>query len=112
MGVTNFVDGELVWQAEMLSHERFGHEFWALMTSTRAFDHDKTNDAFGLVHGEYEGHPMLWYAGSDIDASSYAITLPALGLDVTCFSNDPAQSCQNRAMAALEVVLPHVSPGP
>jgi hypothetical protein len=51
------------------------------------FAHPKTNDALGLVFGEFHGSEIVWYAGGDIGFSSYAMRFPAQQLTVVCFSN-------------------------
>lgn len=92
------------WQNETLTHTVFGQTFWALMTKRQSFDHDKTNDAFGLVHGNQNGHETLWYSGGDIDASTYSIAFPKLGVSISCFSNNPLDSCEQKVRQAIEVL--------
>lgn len=103
-GVMTSLDDWSRWQAELLDHKVFGEAFWTRMLSRRTFAHDKTNDAFGLVHGAYEGTATLWYEGGDTDVSSYAITLPGPGLSVTCFSNNPLSGCRDRVFSVLEIL--------
>ena len=88
----------------MLNHDVFGEEFWRLMLQTMQFEHDKANDAFGLVHGEYQGRPTIWYSGGDIDSSSYTVSLLDAGINVSCFSNNPLGSCQDKVMTLLGVL--------
>ena len=103
-GVMTSLDDWTRWQAEILDHKIFGKAFWALMLSRRTFAHDKTNDAFGLVHGDYQGLPTLWYEGGDTDVSSYAITFPGAQLSVVCFSNNPVSGCRDRVFRVLEIL--------
>lgn len=93
------------WQDEMLSGAVFGEDFWRLMASTRAFSHAKVNDAFGLVHGDFKGRKTLWYEGGDIDTSSYSIAFPEFGVSVACFSNNPHDSCRDKAMKAVAILI-------
>ncbi|MEM8771131.1 MAG: serine hydrolase domain-containing protein [Pseudomonadota bacterium] len=93
------------WQQEILTRKVFGDRFWELMFSTRKFEHDKSNDAFGLVHSTYEGQKMLWYAGGDIDVSSYVATLPENDLSVFCFANNPRDNCEDKVYQSLETVF-------
>lgn len=95
-GVMTSMEDWALWLDEMNTHTVFGDDFWTLMTQTRAFDHDKTNDAFGLYHTEMAGEPGLAYAGGDIDANSYSILLTDAGYGVACFSNDPFENCEQR----------------
>ena len=101
-GVMTSMEDWLKWQSDMLTHEILGEAFWDLMVQTRTFGHDKTNDAFGLVHGEWRGHDMLWYEGGDIDASSFMLTFPDDGFAAACFSNDPFGGCADRLRAYLD----------
>lgn len=81
------------WQRELMTKKVFGESFWGVMLATVKFDHDKTNDALGLVHGVYNAEPTVWYEGGDIDASSYSVTLLESKINISCFSNDPLDSC-------------------
>ncbi|MGB6231009.1 MAG: serine hydrolase domain-containing protein [Litorimonas sp.] len=99
-GVLTSLSDWSLWLEEMLSHETFGEEFWTLMRRTQTFEHDKANDAFGLVHGRLGEFDTLWYEGGDIDASSYMVALPSEGAALACFANDPSESCRERVMNA------------
>lgn len=93
------------WQEELLTKSKFGDAFWKLMLSRRQFEHNKSNDAFGLVHGDQKGRASLWYSGGDIDTSTYAIALPETGIVISCFSNNPADSCEQKARTAIEILI-------
>ncbi len=94
-----------LWQIEMMTHQRLGEEFWSLMTSTRAFDHSKVNDGFGLVVDDWEGRPVLWYSGGDIDTSTYGAVFPEAGYGVACFANDPFGGCEAKARIVIEALI-------
>ena len=100
-GVLSSLSDWMVWQTEMHERSVFGDAFWELMFSTRRFDHDKDNDAFGLVHSTYERRAMLWYAGGDIDTTTHAIYFPETGARLVCLSNAPAEDCGDQIYAAL-----------
>lgn len=95
-GVMTSMEDWALWLNEMHTHSVFGDDFWALMTQTHHFGHDKVNDAFGLYHTQAGDHPALAYAGSDIDANSYAVLLTDTGLGIACFANDPFERCEQR----------------
>lgn len=101
-GVMTSMRDWMRWQEEILSREVFGEAFWDLMLSTRTYEHPKNNDAFGLVHGEVDDEEVLWFAGSDIDASSYHIVAPASGRAAACFSNQPGFDCRAEARALFD----------
>ncbi|WP_165958185.1 hypothetical protein [Segetibacter sp. 3557_3] len=52
-----------------------------------SFNHDKKNDASGLVFGTYKDQEMVWYAGGDIGFNSYVMRFPKQQLTIVCFSN-------------------------
>ncbi|MEO1171376.1 MAG: serine hydrolase domain-containing protein, partial [Myxococcota bacterium] len=79
-GVLTTIDDWMRWERAMLGRKVFPARFWTLMFSTRKFAHSKSNDAFGLVHGSYQGTPMVWFAGGDIDASSYMLASSEAGI--------------------------------
>ena len=103
-GVMTSMNDWAKWQREMLTHNTWGNTFWKTMFSTIKFDHEKDNDAFGLVHGVYDGKPTLWYEGGDIDSSSYSITLHTLEINISCFSNNPLDICRKKVMFLLKIL--------
>jgi len=64
-----------------------GQEFYDLMHKRMTFAHPKDNDALGLVWGDWNGHPILWYEGGDWGFSSYFMRFPEQNLSVVVFSN-------------------------
>ncbi len=82
-----------------------GDAFYELMHQTMKFEHDKQNDAFGLVHGDFNGRPIVWYEGGDWGFSSYFMRFPEDQLTVICLSNlgeGRAQSYAHRLMDILD----------
>ena len=92
------------WQNELLTEETFGAAFWSLMKSRREFAHGKHNDAFGLVHGKYRGLATLWYSGGDIDTSTYSLAFVNEATFIACFSNNPLDSCEQKAVKAAGIL--------
>jgi len=64
-----------------------GEAFYELMHKTMKFKHDKSNDAFGLVKGDFNGHEIVWYEGGDWGFSSYMMRFPKNDLTIVCLSN-------------------------
>ncbi|NRA30208.1 MAG: beta-lactamase family protein [Parvularculaceae bacterium] len=95
------------WQQEALTRDVFGDAFWELMTRRQRFDHDKDNDAFGLVHGNVQGTPVLWFSGGDIDASSQSYIAPDAGVATVCFSNQPGFDCSGQALDMFKRAVPN-----
>ena len=63
-GVFSTLEDLARWDAALYRDDSLGEGFGALMLSRRRFQHDKDNDALGLVHGKYRGHPTVWYAAT------------------------------------------------
>jgi CubicO group peptidase (beta-lactamase class C family) len=103
-GVFSSIDDLAKWDANWYSAKLRGPAFTALMNKRVKFQHDKDNDAFGLVFGNYEGRETIWYAGDDIDASSFMIRFPSQHLTVICLSNNPLGNAEGRVMRLLKVV--------
>lgn len=90
---------------DAFAHPRLGGAaFAAQMQQFEQFEHDKKNDAFGLVYGEYAGRPMWWYSGGDIDGSSYMARFPHNQVTVICLSNIHEGDCEGRAKKVLDVL--------
>lgn len=104
-GVMTSMDDWSKWQNELLNQSTFGNSFWSLMTRRQVFEHAKTNDAFGLVHGDQFGTPSLWYSGGDIDASTYSIAFPEAEVSIVCFSNNPVDGCEPKVQQAIAILV-------
>lgn len=75
--------------------------------------------AFGLFHGEHEGRPIVWHAGSGAGYSADALRFPGDELSVLCFCNgmiDSRRLSRQVASVALGTLplsaLPSPSPPP
>ncbi|MEL6370049.1 MAG: serine hydrolase domain-containing protein [Pseudomonadota bacterium] len=94
-----------LWLQEGLTQEKLGAPFWAQMLARQTFQHPKDNDAFGLVHGTFEGRATLWYSGGDIDTSTYSVIYPDDGLAFACFANNPDTSCEAKTNDLIRVLI-------
>lgn len=92
------------WDRALYQTEQLGEGFSARMLSTRKYAHDKDNDAFGLVHGSYEGQPTIWYEGGDYGVSTYMVRLPHRGETVICLSNFGHGRCADKARAVVDLL--------
>lgn len=97
-----------LWAQSIDNHALAGPEFTDLLLSTRRFDHDKDNDAFGLVWGDFEGRRTLWYEGGDLGFSSYFVHLPDDDVTVIVLSNVGTGRAFERARSVLAVLLPQL----
>lgn len=78
------------------------------MLSTRRFEHDKANDAFGLVHGSYEGLDTIWYEGGDYGVSTFMVHLPQRDETVICLANFGHGGCGSKAWAVIDLLRGYV----
>jgi CubicO group peptidase (beta-lactamase class C family) len=104
-GVFSSVEDLAKWDADFYTHRLGGPALTELLLHREKFQHDKDNDAFGLVHGSYQGQPMIWFSGADFDGSTYMARLPGPQLSVICLSNMPTGNAEAKARQILEVVL-------
>jgi CubicO group peptidase (beta-lactamase class C family) len=86
-GVFTTLEDLARWDHALDQHKLDGPELTRLLLSTRRFEHDKTNDAFGLVWGEQRGRRTLWYEGGDAGFSSCMIRFPDDRFTVIVLSN-------------------------
>jgi CubicO group peptidase (beta-lactamase class C family) len=104
-GVFSTVEDLAKWDANFYSNKLGGPQFTQLMLRHEKFRHDKDNDALGLVFGDFEGRPMLWFSGGDLDSSTYMARLPQDHMTVICLSNMPRGNAEDKARAVLHIVL-------
>lgn len=103
-GVFSTVEDLAKWDKNF-DDNRLAPGFSELMLHREKFQHDKDNDAFGLVFGEFRGHKTIWFSGADLDASTYMARLPNDHLTVICLSNMPMGNAQGKAEAVLDILL-------
>ena len=70
------------------------------MNRRQKFQHNKDNDAFGLVWRMRYGHPMLDYSGGDTDTSTYMARFP----DQHVTSNMPLGDAEVKADNLLDML--------
>jgi hypothetical protein len=98
------LDDLLLWDRNWYTASLAGPAFTELMNRRQKFQHDKDNDAFGLVWRTRYGHPMLDYSGADTDTSTYMARFPEQRLTVVCLSNMPLGDAEGRADALLDLM--------
>lgn len=103
-GVFSTLEDLARWDGEWTEPTVGGPRFVALMNSRMKFNHDKDNDLFGLVLGDFEGRRMIWYSGEDLDASTYMARFPDQGVTVVCLSNMLTGDCEGRTRKVLNIL--------
>ncbi len=82
-----------------------GPAFLRQILHRERFAHDKDNDAFGLVYGQFQGREMLWFSGSDLDTSTYFARFPADHLTVICLSNLTFGNAEEKAREVMSILF-------
>ena len=101
-GIFTTMDDFKKWIDNFQNKKFGGQAFYDLMHQTMTFEHDKANDAFGLVHGELHEQSVVWYEGGDWGCSSYMVRFPEKNLTVVCFSNLGTGNARKHAKAVLQ----------
>ena len=103
-GVFTTLDDLLLWDRNWYTESLAGPGFTELMNRRQRFQHDKDNDALGLVWRKRYGHPMLDYSGADTDASTYMARFPEQRLTIICLSNMPLGNAEGKAGELLDLL--------
>jgi len=103
-GVFSTLEDLAKWDGNWYSPKLDGEAFTALMNKRMRFQHDKDNDAFGLVWRELYGRQMLDYSGGDTDTSTYMARFPAEHFTIICLSNMPLGEAEDKSDQVLELL--------
>ncbi|MEO0982272.1 MAG: serine hydrolase domain-containing protein [Pseudomonadota bacterium] len=109
-GMFSSINDLAKWDAALYRGDALGAGFKDRMLSTRRFEHDKDNDAFGLVHGDYRGLQTIWYEGGDYGVSTYMVRMPERDETVICLANFGQGRCADKARAVIDVLLAFAPP--
>ena len=103
-GVFTTLNDLLLWDRNWYTGTVGGPQFTELMDKRIKFQHDKDNDAFGLVWRSNFGYPMLDYSGGDTDTSTYMARFPQQHFTIICLSNMPLGDAEGKANALLDLL--------
>lgn len=105
-GVYSSLEDLAKWDANWYTHQLAGPEFYALMHKRIIFDHYKTNDAFGLAFGDFNGEEIVWYDGRTLGFRAYMMRFPKHQLTLICLSNlETGPSPRSRTDKLLDILL-------
>lgn len=104
-GVFSSLNDLARWDSALYHKDALGKGFRELMLTTRKYAHDKTNDAFGLVLGSYQGQSTIWYEGGDYGVSTYMVRLPERDETIICLANFSNADCAGKARSVIDVLL-------
>ena len=102
-GVFTTLNDLLKWDNNWYS-QTLGKRFTDLMNQRTKFQHDKDNDAFGLVWRTLYDRQMLDYSGGDTDTSTYMARFPASHFTIICLSNMPLGDAEGKAHEVLDLL--------
>ncbi|MEO1643059.1 MAG: serine hydrolase domain-containing protein [Pseudomonadota bacterium] len=104
-GMYSSLNDLAIWISALFYSEPFGQEFREQMLATRKYDHDKVNDAFGLVYGSYRGFQTIWYEGGDYGVSTYIAHVPNADITVICLANFGDAGCWRKARDVKDMLI-------
>jgi len=104
-GIFTSIQDLVKWQMNFQTRKFGGQEFYDWMHRTEKFQHDKSNDAFGLVWGDYNGQAMVWYEGGDWGVSSYMIRFPDQHISVIVLANYGTARARDHAFEVIDILF-------
>lgn len=104
-GVFSSIEDLAKWDAALRNHSLCGREFTEILFSTKRFAHDKDNDAFGIVHGNHQGHATHWYAGNDFPYTSHMLRFPDADVSIYVLSNRESGRASEIARAVADLLI-------
>ncbi len=103
-GVFTTLNDLLLWDRNWYAQTLAGPQFAELMNKRMKFEHDKDNDALGLVWRSRYDHPLLDYSGGDTDTSTYMARFPEQHFTIICLSNMPLGDAEGKADGVLDLL--------
>lgn len=104
-GIFTTVEDLKKWTVNFQTKAFGGEEFYNLMHTTMKFEHEKSNDAFGLVFGDFNGKEIVWYEGGDWGWSSYMMRFPKENITVICLSNLGTGNARKYAHKTMDILM-------
>ncbi|MEM6380127.1 MAG: serine hydrolase domain-containing protein, partial [Bacteroidota bacterium] len=104
-GIFSTIEDLKRWNDNFQTRDFGGDAFYELMHRTQSFDHSKSNDAFGLYHGDFNGTAMVAYEGGDWGYSSYMMRFPESNITVICLSNLGTGNAASHAFQVIDILL-------
>ncbi len=104
-GIYSTLDDLKKWLVNFQTKDFGGQAFYDLMHSTMKFDHEKENDAFGLVIGDFNGQEIVWYEGGDWGFSCYMMRFPKSNFSIICLSNLGTGNARNYVNKVMDILI-------
>ncbi|MFC5861452.1 serine hydrolase domain-containing protein [Acidicapsa dinghuensis] len=108
-GVFSTLDDLLLWDRNWYTGTIGGAKFTALMNTRKKFQHDKDDDALGLVWRSFyatspDQYNALDYSGGDTDTSTYMVRFPERHITVICLANMPLGDAEGHAHQVMDLL--------
>jgi len=104
-GVVTTIDDLLLWSKNMVSKRFGGEEFYNLMHDTPKFNHDRSNQAFGLYIGDFNGREIVAWDGGDWGISSQLMRFTADGVAIVVLSNIGTGEAYRKVNAISDILI-------
>lgn len=106
-GIYTSIEDWHKWIANFSTKEFGGQVFYDLMHKTMKFEHDKSNDAFGLVLDTVDAKDVVWYEGGDWGFSSFMVRFPDTDTTIVCFSNLGTGNARSKVWGIYDILIDH-----
>jgi len=104
-GIYTILNDWVRWISNFYSKKIGGQEFYDLMHKTMKFEHEKSNDAFGLVIDKHKEKDVVWYIGGDWGCSSFMIRFPKTETLIICFSNIGTGNARSKVLSIYDILI-------
>lgn len=108
-GVFSTLNDLLLWDRNWYAGTVGGAKFTTLMNTRKKFQHDKDDDAMGLVWRSFyaispDQYNALDYSGGDTDTSTYMVRFPERHVTVICLANMPLGDAEGHAHQIMDLL--------
>lgn len=104
-GIISTIDDLIKWEQNFFNQKYGGAEFYSLMHQTMQFNHDRTNQAFGLYFGTYKEKAFIAWEGAASGISSQIIRFPGQKVAIIVLSNLGSGAASNKANGIADVLI-------
>lgn len=104
-GIVTSINDLLKWSENMITKKFGGQPFYDLMHQTPKFQHDRSNQAFGLYMGTYRQRKTIAWDGGDWGVSSQLIRFPDKGVAIIVLSNIGSGEAFNQANKIADILI-------
>lgn len=104
-GIISTIDDLIKWEQNFFNQKYGGTEFYLLMHQRMQFNHNRTNQAFGLYFGTYKERGFVAWEGATSGISSQIIRFPDQKVAIIVLSNLGSGAASNKANEIADVLI-------